>query len=120
MQRAPGRTVTGCTVAAGGEILADRRAHQGAVGAMAVRAVIRMRVGRGAGQWGSGMTARTIGRCDLDQSRMVRGVCGMRRVPTGVVTGLAVTESAKDLTDRRTNQRTVGRTMAVRAVRKVR
>ena len=81
MERAPGAAVTGDTVAAGGEVLADRRAHQGAVGAMAVRAVIRMGVGRGAGQ-GVVVTAGAIGQCHLDQGRMVRSHRGMRRVPT--------------------------------------
>ncbi len=106
MQRAPGGAVTGGAIAAGGEVFTDRRAHQAAVGAMAVRAVIRMGVGRGAGQ-GVVVTAGAVGRCDLDQGAVVRGDRRMRRVPAGGVTGLTVAADGEVFTDRRAHQGTV-------------
>ena len=67
---------------------------------MAVRAVIRMGVGRGAGQ-GVVVTAGAIGQCHLDQSRMVRSDRRMRRVPTGGVTALTGAADGEVLADRR-------------------
>ena len=112
MQCVPSGTVTGCAVAAGGEILAHRGALQCAVGAVTVRAVLQVRIRSGTDQ-SIVMAARTAGSRRLDQVAVVRGVGGMSRPPTGGMTGLAVAAEGKVLPHRSALQTAVGCTMTI-------
>ena len=119
VQPAPVSAVTGGAVAAGGEVLAHCAALQGAVGAMAVRTVLQVRLRSGADQ-GVVVAARTVGRGHLNQRSVVRGVGGMRSPPSGGVTGLAVSAGGEVLACRAAEQAAVGCTMAIRTVGLVR
>jgi hypothetical protein len=66
MDRIPNVAVTGGTVAAGGEVLANRSVDQSAVSVVTVGTVAVMGIGCGAGQ-GVVVTFGAAGRCDLNQ-----------------------------------------------------
>ena len=84
MRDFPTAGVTGGTGPADGEVLTNRAADQDTIYSVTAGAAV-MRLGCGAGQ-GVVVTAGTIGRCDLNQITVIRGVAGVGRFPTAAMT----------------------------------
>ena len=80
----PTAGVTGRTGSAAGKVLTNRAADQNTVDGVTALAII-MRLGGGADQ-GVVVTAGTVGRCNLNQGAVIRGVGGMGRFPTTAMT----------------------------------
>ena len=94
MQCTPVGAVTGGAVAAGGEVLANRRASQAAVGIVAAGAAV-MGVA-GSTPQGVVMAVCTGSRCHLHQGAVIRGVGSMGGLPCSSVALIAIATAGRN------------------------